>query len=345
MTRQFPLIILTYFSAIIFFTACSLRTSDDSREVRMVVADKQGRQWAATKNGLYRQDFDGVFVQMPLPSLTHHPYPSIYAMAVDTVNRRLWVGAWNHLYCYDLTRERFVTTADSAICRTVSLFCDSVGRVIALTEHGQFRYTLNDTLPQGLTEQMDSVRYPKPTLSHIDTSEWTFGNTERNRSNSLTLIIAIVAILALATTGWHIMVKKSRKGNEYKRNKETADSDYICGDIASALPQKISFLERAGQVVDAHMNDEDFSIDTFSQEMAVSRAQLFRKLKSANGQTVKEFINARRMAHAASLLTTTKRTISDIAEEVGFSDASNFSRCFVKNYGMPPSEYREKNQK
>ena len=94
-------------------------------------------------------------------------------------------------------------------------------------------------------------------------------------------------------------------------------------------------------MVDAHLADEDFSIDQMASELAVSRAQLFRKLKAASGQTPKELIDERRMGLAVTLLTTTDRTVSDIAWMCGFSDASNFRRAFVRVYGQSPSEYRE----
>ena len=304
-------------------------TSDNEPiEVRCVVRDSLGQQWAATKNGLFYQQSDGVFKQMPLPSLSHHPFPSIYAMTIDTVYNRLWIGAWNHLYCYDLRRDRFITTPDSTIYRTVGLFCDSIGRVIALTERGQFRYTLNDTIPNGLAEHLDNTVYPKPAQTRIDTSSWTFEQSEKKNDN-ITILITILMVVVLLL----IAIK-------LRHNRQTTNKTI---DIAITATPGIDFIERARKVVDDHIKDEDFGAEVFAQEMAVSRAQLFRKLKAANGQTPKEFIDERRFALAEHLLKTTEKSMPDISLTCGFSDVSNFRRGFMRRYGMTPSVFRESN--
>ena len=307
-----------------------LGTSDKAPiEVRCVVRDSLEQQWAATKNGLfYQKKNDGVFKQMPLPSLSHHPFPSIYALTIDTVYNRLWIGAWNHLYCYDLRRDRFITTPDSTIYRTVGLFCDSLGRVIALTERGQFRYTLNDTIPNGLAEHLDKTFYPKPTHTQIDASSWTFEQSGQKKKNINILITIIIVVVLLL-----IAIKLRHKR---KKTDKTID-------IAITATPSIDFIERARKVVDEHIKDEDFGAEVFAQEMAVSRAQLFRKLKAANGQTPKEFIDERRFALAEHLLKTTEKSMPDIALTCGFSDVSNFRRGFMRRYGMTPSVFRESN--
>lgn len=309
-------------------------------EVRDTETDGRGLLWAATKDGLYRQGSDSLLHPMPLPSLTHHPYPSIYALAIDTVRERLWVGAWNHLYCYDLRRERFVTTHDSLISQTVGLMLDPQGRVLALTEHGQFRFTLSDTIAGGeLTEQLDSTAYPKPAATSMDASVWKF---ETSQSGHLWYaVLILILLIALSLVG--IFLYRRRQVSIHTVSSITASDDAAqsMNTTEPPLPARTPFLARAAQVVDAHIADEDFNADVFAQEMAVSRAQLFRKLKAAGGQTVKEFIDERRMAKAAQLLQTTDRTLADIATAVGISDASNFRRVFIKRFGVSPSQFRK----
>ncbi len=288
-----------------------------------------GSFWVATDNGLYRADSRGELQQQPLPSLTHHSFPSIHAMTMDSAGGRLWIGAWNHLYLYDLRRERFITTADSAIHQTTALTCDSLGRVLAKTEHGLYRYTLNDTLPDGLTEQIDAVAYTKAEIPAIDLGDYHF--PENSQNYSWLWLVGAALLLVVAA---FFFIRSKRKGG-------CAYFDTPSSPLPSDTP-KPTFLERAAKVVDAHIADTDFNADVFAQEMAVSRAQLFRKLKAASGQTVLEFVNERRMTLAATLLTTTDRTVSDIATAVGFSEASNFRRSFLRWAGTTPSEYRKR---
>ncbi|HIQ99495.1 MAG TPA: helix-turn-helix transcriptional regulator [Candidatus Scybalocola faecavium] len=52
-----------------------------------------------------------------------------------------------------------------------------------------------------------------------------------------------------------------------------------------------------------------------------------------------------RIQKAASLMRTTHLKSYEIAEKVGFSDESYFSRCFKKMMGMSPNEYRRHDQR
>lgn len=302
--------------------------------------------WVATDNGLYRADSHGELQQQPLPSLTHHPFPSIHAMTVDSAGGRLWIGAWNHLYLYDLRRERFITTADSAIHQTTALTCDSLGRVLAKTEHGLYRYTLNDTLPNGLTEQLDAVAYTKAEIPAIDLGGYHFPENSQNYS-WLWLVSAALLLMVAAVKVFKNHPRPNLAGREVDSPADensienSIDSHLLGRGVGCEASPKPTFLERASKVVDAHIADTDFNADMFAQEMAVSRAQLFRKLKATSGQTVLEFVNERRMTLATVLLTTTDRTVSDIATAVGFSEASNFRRSFLRWVGMTPSDYRK----
>lgn len=332
-------------------------TSDSHKtEVYVAVTGPHGKQWAGTKNGLYRQSAsDDTFRQMPLPSLTHHPFPAIYALCYDSLNSRLWIGAWNHLYCYDLEKDKFITTTDSTIYETVGLMCDSLGRIRAFTGHGQYRFTLNDSL-QGneLTEQLDSVNYHKPQYANIDTTGWTFEQKNGNGGLlpwliALMLAAGIVALLFIKRRGRSLTPGSLTPDPSLKERgvySSSTESSMAQTNHSPLLERwaggEASFLERARKVVDAHLADKDFSIDQMASELAVSRAQLFRKLKAANGQTPKEFMDERRMARAAELLKTTDMTVAVIAGMVGYSDASNFRRAFVRTFGITPSEFTKK---
>lgn len=101
------------------------------------------------------------------------------------------------------------------------------------------------------------------------------------------------------------------------------------------------FINQAKEVVNKHISDNSFSPDVFAQEMAVSRAQLFRKIKAISNQTVSEFISEIRLNKAAELLKVTNKQVGEISVECGFSDASNFRRSFIKKFGLTPSKFRK----
>ncbi|MCM3212900.1 helix-turn-helix transcriptional regulator, partial [Bacillus licheniformis] len=49
-----------------------------------------------------------------------------------------------------------------------------------------------------------------------------------------------------------------------------------------------------------------------------------------------------RLRTAAWLLTSSDRTVADIASSCGFADASHLGREFRKQFGVPPATYRER---
>lgn len=55
------------------------------------------------------------------------------------------------------------------------------------------------------------------------------------------------------------------------------------------------------------------------------------------------YLNYLRMIEAEKLLIDLEKEITDIAQDVGFSNPSNFSRSFKKFTGLSPSEYRKNN--
>jgi len=109
-------------------------------------------------------------------------------------------------------------------------------------------------------------------------------------------------------------------------------------DIAiSSADEK--FLDRLQQILDIHITDPSFSVESFGKEMAVSRMQLHRKLKALTGQSASEFLKSQRLKLALNLLKEKKISISEVGYSVGFNDPSYFTKCFKQEFGSAPSDY------
>ena len=61
------------------------------------------------------------------------------------------------------------------------------------------------------------------------------------------------------------------------------------------------------------------------------------------GETVVSYITKKRMELAKKLLLSTDRTLSSIAQSVGYPDVEYFSRSFKKHFGKPPAAWRKDN--
>jgi signal transduction histidine kinase/DNA-binding response OmpR family regulator len=98
------------------------------------------------------------------------------------------------------------------------------------------------------------------------------------------------------------------------------------------------FLNKIKQAVEAHLDDEQYSVDQLSDEIGLSRTQLHRKLKALTGQGPGELIRVVRLQRAFELLKQKAGTVAEVGYMVGFSNPNSFSTSFSKHFGFAPSE-------
>jgi AraC-like DNA-binding protein len=67
-----------------------------------------------------------------------------------------------------------------------------------------------------------------------------------------------------------------------------------------------------------------------------------RVLKEKKGITLHQYIISYRLKAAKKLLENTKKSIAEIAEETGFTDASYFTKTFRQAFGITPKDWRNK---
>ncbi|HEX5355065.1 MAG TPA: AraC family transcriptional regulator ligand-binding domain-containing protein [Aquabacterium sp.] len=79
--------------------------------------------------------------------------------------------------------------------------------------------------------------------------------------------------------------------------------------------------------------------DVLAEQMQLSRRTLNRRLEE-EGTTLAGLISEVRMSLADTLLITTTLPLTDIARRAGFTEVTNFSRAFKRQYGCTPRERR-----
>lgn len=90
---------------------------------------------------------------------------------------------------------------------------------------------------------------------------------------------------------------------------------------------------------------EKLSLSDIASEVFLTPTYICLLFKEDTGITINEYITRVRMAKARDFLQNTDMKFSDIAECIGYSDASYFSKLFKRYEGMLPSEYRNKKRK
>ena len=101
------------------------------------------------------------------------------------------------------------------------------------------------------------------------------------------------------------------------------------------------FLNKVMDLIENNISDSSLNVKKLSDEIGMSRVQLFRKLKALTDQSVVDFIRSMRLKRALKLLENSSGNISEIAYNVGFNNPAYFSECFRKQFGKLPSEYNK----
>ena len=111
--------------------------------------------------------------------------------------------------------------------------------------------------------------------------------------------------------------------------------------VSDVESKEAIFLKEVNEIIDSKLSDELFDTNHLCRAIAMSRTQLHRKLKALTGQSTASYIRTFRLKKAKSLLESTDLPIGEIASEIGYKDFSHFSRSFLKEFGVQPSETRK----
>jgi AraC-like DNA-binding protein len=98
-------------------------------------------------------------------------------------------------------------------------------------------------------------------------------------------------------------------------------------------------IKKAVKIINEHLSDSLFGVESFASELAVGRTSLHKKIVALVGEPPGELIKRIRLSKAGILLKSKTGNISEIALEVGFNNPAYFSECFKKQFGVTPSQY------
>ncbi len=102
------------------------------------------------------------------------------------------------------------------------------------------------------------------------------------------------------------------------------------------LDQK--FLDKVTKYVEDNLSNADLTVEKLSEDMGMSRVNLYKRILSLTGNTPSEFIRNIRMQHAKHLLMNEGYNVSEVAYRVGFNQPRLFSKYFKEQFGILPSQ-------
>jgi ligand-binding sensor domain-containing protein/signal transduction histidine kinase/DNA-binding response OmpR family regulator len=99
------------------------------------------------------------------------------------------------------------------------------------------------------------------------------------------------------------------------------------------------FFEKVMAFIEKHIEDPAMSVEQMGQDVGMSRATLYRKIKALTNLTTTDFVRSIRLKRAAQLLEQKKFNVNEVAYMVGFIDVDYFRKCFKEQFGVTPKEY------
>lgn len=113
-------------------------------------------------------------------------------------------------------------------------------------------------------------------------------------------------------------------------------------DIGFRQMERYSQLvTNAIQYIDEHLKSTLNATD-IAEGVSTSAGTLQKYFRREVGVSLGRYVSEQVMFQAENMLRTGDETIREISERLEFCDQFYFSRCFVKQYGISPTEYRKK---
>lgn len=205
------------------------------------------------------------------------------------------------------------------------------------------------------TESVELMRQNDHMVTIHDKLEAYFGlyNTQHKvlMGSFLCIVLLIVAVIMIWRA--YIQTRKTIKQRQALNEEETlfyTNADNRTLRQVFEMPQEqlppvrsqdTIFAETLNEAIRQNMANPNLKMEDLGETMGLSRVQLYRKVKAITGLSPVELLRKIRLQQGYILLSTTTKTVQEIAFEVGFNTPAYFSKCFREQYGKYPTELRE----
>jgi len=132
-----------------------------------------------------------------------------------------------------------------------------------------------------------------------------------------------------------LIEQQEKRKLEFSKNIEVNPSSITITSVDEKL------IQRALEYIEKNMDNTEYAVEDLSRDLGMTRMNLYRKLQSITGNTPSDFIKSIRLKRAAQLLQGSQLTMVEVADRVGFSSASYFTKCFKDMFGVLPTQYAD----
>lgn len=100
-------------------------------------------------------------------------------------------------------------------------------------------------------------------------------------------------------------------------------------------------IKMAQEFIEENYPDK-ITIDLLANKFAIGRRNFERRFQRSTNNTVNEYVQRVKVEAAKRRLETTRKNVSEVMYEVGYTDTQSFREVFKKLTGLTPMEYRNK---
>ena len=137
-----------------------------------------------------------------------------------------------------------------------------------------------------------------------------------------------------------IRIEKLIKNREQIRKRFENFADVELGQMSTGISEKDDeFFVRITQCIERHLSESEFSADTIADEVGMSKASLYKKVKATVGLTPHGLIKQYRLRKAADLLKNSTMSVSEVIYETGFNSRSYFYKSFNEMFHCHPKDF------
>jgi len=137
-----------------------------------------------------------------------------------------------------------------------------------------------------------------------------------------------------------IRIEKLIERMELIRKKFQNLADVELHQLSIGISEKDdTFFFRITQCIQRHLSEPEFNADTIAEEVGMSKASLYKKVKTITGLTPHGLIKQYRLKKAADLLKNSNMSVSEVIDEIGFNSRSYFYKSFNEMFHCHPKNF------
>lgn len=178
-------------------------------------------------------------------------------------------------------------------------------------------------------------------LDKVKTLSNTILTKEKKEKNTIIFVLSLLAasFLIIVYTSYRKRKKTANAFENFKQEISSPKKEYsIDASLEKEILRKLTKFENSNLFLDQNM-----SIQVLAKNFNTNSSYLSSIVNEKKGKTFKQYIGELRINYLVENLKYDHKlrsyTIQALAEEIGYTNASSFTRAFKKQVGMTPSDF------